>query len=193
MGLALAAAVLAASCGSAGTSFDPSGPCTVDGRRAGAYPALESLVPVVLGGRAPDRLDSGRSCTDSALTTLRSHGVTELRFAGGLWEQGRNSGTTLVVFDSSTAIEPKWLAEFYESGARAARNTDRIETRQVTLAGAPGYRLDTLNDDSFQTVVVWPHAGRVVAVLVASSVREVPSREAHERTVGEALAAFDAG
>lgn len=192
----LAATVLVAGCGAgggvAGTSFDPAGPCVADGRRAGAYPALEELVPGALGGRRPDRLDSGRSCTDTALGTLRSHGVAELHFAGGLWELGRNSGTTLVVFDSPTPLEAQWLAEFYEAGARAGRKTEGIESKPVGVAGSDGFRLDTLNDDSYQTVVVWQRADRVAAALVASSVREVTSRVAHEQAVTEALAAFGA-
>lgn len=188
----LAAALVVAGCGGGGASFDPTGPCVADGQRAGAYPALEALVPVSLGGRSPDRLDSGRSCTDSALGTLRSHGVSELRFAGGLWELGRNSGTTLVVFDSPTPLDAQWLAEFYEAGARAGRKTEGIESKPLDVAGTRGFRLDTLNDDSYQTVVVWPRAGRIVAALVGSSVREVTSREAHEGAVTAALAAVGA-
>ena len=192
----LAGAIVAAGCGvgggDGGASFDPSGPCLADGQRGSAYPALEALVPVSLGGRSPDRLDSGRSCTDKALGTLRSHGMSELRFAGGLWELGRNSGTTLVVFDSPTPLEAQWLAEFYEAGARAGRKTEGIESKPVDVAGTRGFRLDTLNDDSYQTVVVWPRAGRIAAALVGSSVREVTSRDAHEQAVIAALAAFGA-
>src|SRR5204862_8008227 len=129
--------------------------------------------------------------TDEALATLKQHGVRELRFAGGLWEQGTNSGTTLVVFDSPAPLDAAWLAEFYEAGARAAKNTDAIETRQLNVGGAPGYRLDTLNDDSYQTVVVWPRKGHVAAALVASAVREVGTRAAHEARVTDALGAFD--
>jgi hypothetical protein len=188
----VAVAVLIAACAGAPASFDPASACTTDGHVAGAYPQLEALVPASLGGRAPDRLDSGRSCTDAALATLKSRGVRELRFAGGLWEQGSRSGTTLVVFDSPTSLDAAWLAEFYEAGARAGKNTDAITAAPLTVAGSSGRRLDTLNDESYQTVVVWPRAGRVVAALVASSVREVASRAEHEARVTAALGAFDA-
>jgi hypothetical protein len=188
-GLVLLSFVVAA-CGSGGASFDPRSPCSADGRFAGAYPDLEALVPGLLGGRAADRLDSGRSCTDSALGTLKSHGVAELRFAGGLWEAGTNSGTTLVVFDSPSPLQADWIGEFYEAGARAGKKTERIDTRKLTIEGGTGYRLDTLNDESYQTVIVWQHGGHVVAALVASSVREVESRAAHEVRVTAALAAF---
>jgi hypothetical protein len=188
--LAFGLVILVIGCGSGAASFDPGSPCSGDGRFPGAFPALESLVPRSLAGRAADRIDSGRSCTDAGLGTLKAHGVAELRFAGGLWEEGRNSGTTLVVFDSPTPLEADWVGEFYEAGARAGRKTEGIDTRPMTLDGGTAYRLDTLNDDSYQTVVVWRRAGHVVAALVASSVREVESRAAHERRVSAALAAF---
>ena len=188
--LALALAVLLLGCSSSAASFDPASACTSDGRFSGAFPDLESLVPRTLAGRAADRLDSGRSCTDAALGTLKLRGVAELRFAGGLWEQGKSSGTTLVVFGSPAPLEAGWIAEFYEAGARAGKNTDRIDMAPLNVEGSAGYRLDTLNDDSYQTVVVWPRDGHVVAALVASSVREVATREAHERRVTDALAAF---
>src|SRR5688572_5422476 len=43
----LVAALLAVACSatSGAASFDPSGPCTTDGRGPGAYPELEALVP----------------------------------------------------------------------------------------------------------------------------------------------------
>jgi hypothetical protein len=189
--LAVGLVLLAVGCSRGPASFDPASACTVDGRFSGAYPELEARVPRSLAGRAPDRLDSGRSCTGPTLGTLQGHGVAELRFGGGLWEQGRNSGTSLVVFDSPTPLAAEWVAEFYEAGARAGKNTDAIETRPLTVAGSDAKRLDTLNDESYQTVVVWPRDGRVVAALVASSIREVESRGAHEARVADALAAFD--
>jgi hypothetical protein len=188
--LAIGLIIVVAGCSSAGASFDPASACTGDGRFPGAYPELEAVIPTSLGGGPADRLVSGRSCTDAGLTTLKSHGVGELRFAGGLWEQGTNSGTTLVTFDSPTPLDAKWLAEFYEAGARAGKNTDAIEAAPLPIAGSMGYRLDTLNDDSYQTVIVWPQAGHVVGALVASAVREIETRAAHEARVTAALAAW---
>ena len=43
---------------------------TADGSAPGAYPELEELVPPSFEERAPDRLDSGRNCTDENLGTL---------------------------------------------------------------------------------------------------------------------------
>lgn len=188
--LAAGVAVALVACGG-GPSFDPAGPCSVDGRTAGAYPALEALVPRSLDGRPPDRLDSGRSCTDGALASLATHGVRELRFAGGLWEQGNNSGTTLAVFDSPGALDAAWVAEFYEAGARGGKRTDRIEVRQETgFVGETRFWLETLNDESYQTVVVWQRGEHVEALLVASSVRETVSRDAHDTRVRQAQLAF---
>jgi hypothetical protein len=186
-GLALVA------CGSSGATFDPSSPCTSDGRRAGAYPELEALIPRTLDGRGPNTVDSGRSCTDAALGTLRSHGVSEVRFAGGVWERGKSSGATLAVFESPQQLTPAWLGEFYEAGARAGRHTENVETKPVTIDGQAGFRLDTLNDDSFQTVIVWPRGARVAVVLVGSSVREVTTRAEHDSVVEAALAAWGGG
>ncbi|MFL5680452.1 MAG: hypothetical protein ACJ77B_07620 [Chloroflexota bacterium] len=180
-------------CGSSGATFDPSSPCTSDGRQAGAYPALEAVIPKTLDGRGPNTLDSGRNCTDAALGTLRSHGVTEARFAGGLWERGKSSGATLAIFESPQQLTAAWLGEFYEAGARTGRHTENIETKPVTIDGQAGYRLDTLNDDSFQTVIVWPRGGRVAVVLVGSSVREVTTRAEHDSVVNAALAAWSNG
>jgi hypothetical protein len=187
--VAVAVVAGSAGCSRSGASFDPASRCTTDGRFAGAYPTLEALLPSTLDGKRPDRVDSGRNCTAAALGTLVEHGVTELRFAGGVWERGSRSGTTLVVFEA-TALDAAWLAEFYEAGARAARKTEAIHTTDVEVSGALGRRLDTLNDDSYQTVVVWNGRGLIVAALIASDVREAGTRVTHEAAVAKALAAF---
>jgi hypothetical protein len=190
---ALAAMVLvglvACLAGCASGSFDPSSPCTTDGRQAGAYPALEAIATGTFRGRAPDRLDSGRNCTPQALATLVAHGVTELRFAGATWELGADSGLTLAAFEAPT-LEAAWVAEFFEAGARTARNTDLVEVRTVAIPdGRPGKRIDALNGESFQSVVVWSDGEVVRVALVASFIRETETRQAHDAVVDEALAA----
>jgi hypothetical protein len=146
--------VVAACSGAAAPSFDPSGPCTVNGKRAGAYPELEALIPASFGGKAARTLDSGRNCTSVELGTLASHGVTELRFAGGVWPDG-NSGVTLAVF-TAPGLQSEWLAEWYEAGARAARVTGNIQLSKPTIADRPGQRLDVVNGEAPQTVITWP-------------------------------------
>jgi len=195
--LALLLPVALAGCAAA-PSFDPAGSClvdgnAVDGRAPGAYPDLEALVPTTYDGRAPDRLDSGRNCSDKNLGTLRARGVTEVRFAGGLWEVGQRSGVSLAVFEAA-GLTPAILFEFYETGARTSSRTDATETSEVDISGVAGRRLDTLNAESYQTVITWGgQDGRVRVVLVGSDVRETQTRSAHEARVRAALAAFAKG
>jgi hypothetical protein len=164
----LAAAIVAiAGCGSdPGPSFDPTGPCTVDGSAAGAYPALEAFVPDAYEGREPDLLDSGRNCTDANLGSLASHGIDEVRFAGGTWDFGSDIAAVLAVFaaDSLTADA---LAEWWETTARASARTEVIGTAVVDVAGREAHRLDTKTGERLQTVVVWESGdpGRVNVVI----------------------------
>ncbi len=175
--------------GCAGATFDPSGPCNSDGQAAGAYPDLEALVPRSFQGRAPDRVDSGRNCTTGALATLALHNVTELRFAGAIWDLGSSSGVTLAVFEAP-GLEASWMAEFFEAGARSARRVESVDAGPMQLSdGTAATRIDALNGESYQTVVVWPDGGRVRVALVASFIREIGTKDAHDVLVGEATAA----
>lgn len=180
----LAIAAIVAGCGAA---FDAAGPCPPDGRAPGAYPELEALVPAELEGRPPDRLDSGRNCTEGALGTLASHGVSELRFGGGIWPRSGSSGVTFAVLEAD-GLRPDWVAEFYEAGARAGRNVEELTASR----DAAGGRIDVLNRESYQTVIVRSTGSpdRVSVLLVASFIREIQTREAHEALVEEALAAL---
>ncbi len=182
-----ALAWLAVACG--GSSFDPTTPCTADGRAAGAYPALEALVPGGFEGRPPDRLDSGRNCSPNALGSLVTHQVAELRFAGGTWDLGGSNGVSLVVLEAE-GLQAAWVAEFYESGARAGRRTEDVRaTSDVLPDGRTAARVDTLNGESFQTVLVWGDGDHVRVVIVASFIREVETKAAHEAVVDAAAAA----
>jgi hypothetical protein len=191
--VALLATALLAACAAA-PPFEPSGPCSGDGQQPGAYPELEALLPSTFEDRAPDRVDSGRSCTEASLANLARRGVEELRFAGALWELGERSGVTMAIF-TAPGLEETWMAEFYEVGARNARKTENIQTGRLRVGDREAFRLDTLNAESFQTVVVWERReGEVVqAVLVGSFVREVQTREAHDRVVEQAVAMLNGG
>ena len=169
-------------------SFDPEGPCNSDGRMPGAYPELEALVPRDFGGKAPTRVDSGRNCTERALGSLVSHGVDELRFAGATWETGTSSGVTLAVLEAP-GLTAEWVHEFYRLGAESARNTESVDASAFDVAGKPGFRVDTLNGESYQTVIDWQDGDRVRVVLVSSFVRLVTSWSDHEATVSAALEA----
>jgi hypothetical protein len=189
----IVASALFAACSSGGPSFDPSGPCTVDGQRPGAYPDLESQIPVVLDGKPASHVDSGRNCTATKLGTLGGHGISELRFAGGLWESGARSGTTLALF-SAPSLTPELMAEFYETGARAGTKTENVQRTTIDIGGEHVTRIDTLNDQSFQTVAVLPSSasGLVRVALVATDVRDEPDRAHHEAAVASAVAAWAA-
>ena len=181
------------SCAGCGAPFDPTGPCTADGDAPGAYPELEATVPKVFRASPPGQLDSGRTCTPSGLGTLTTHSVKELRFAGATWGTGSDSGVSLAVFTSpdGSALPAAWMSEFYESGARTGKNVQTVDVADIaTIPDSKARRLDVLNGESYQTVIVWERDGLVAAVLVASFIREVQTKEAHEAVVREAVAAW---
>jgi hypothetical protein len=176
----------------------PLGPCGDDARAVGGFRELEALLPASLGAanRAPDRVDSGRSCSDAALSTLKLHGVTELRFAGATWEDSDSEATVVAVLATPSWVPPleeAWVEEWYEQGARTARKTDNIETSRPSLGQAGEvFRLDTINDLSFQTVVTWQDGGRTHVVIVASDVAPGKERAAHDAKVLTAVQAVQA-
>lgn len=154
--LLLALALGLAGCAApAGPSFDPTGPCTVDGSAPGAYPDLEAAVPPTYEGRPPDALDSGRHCTAANLGSLGELGIDEVRFAGGTWGFGAERAAALVVF-RATGLTANALADFYGTSAVAASRTQVLGSSTPVLAGRPGFRLDTRTGGRQQTVVVWP-------------------------------------
>ena len=183
------AAVLISAC--AGATFDPTGPCTADGRASGAYPELERLVPTRFDDKSPTALDSGRSCSAAALGSLTSHGIGELHFAGGQWHLSDRSGVTMAVLSSPTGLEPAWAGEFYESSARVAKHTENVSAAAARIGDVDAFRVETLNDEaSFQTVIVWGEGEVVDVVIVASDIREIGSRAAHDEIVARAVASF---
>jgi hypothetical protein len=176
-----------------GTAFDPTGPCTSDGKVKGAYPTLEAVVPMVYDGRPPAQVDSGRTCSADGLGSLGGHGIKELRFAGSTWTMGSDSGLTLATFVSQEGppLTAEWLAEFYEATARAGKNVQSVETGELHVNGTTiGKRLDVLNGESFQTVVVWDQGGQVHAALVADFIRDIQTRDAHDAVVLAAVGSW---
>ena len=105
-----------------GPSFEPSGPCTADGSAPGAYPDLEALVPTAYEERGPNRLDSGRNCSDENLGSLAEEGIEEIRFAGGTWEFGSDIAAVLAVF-AADSLTVDAMADWWESTARASSRT----------------------------------------------------------------------
>ena len=190
LALLAAAAVFVAACGS---SFSATGPCTGDGSQPGVFPDLEAVVPTSFRGVGPRELDSGRICTPQGLGSLGGHGVDEVRFAGATWETGSQSGVSLAVFTDPTgpALQTAWLAEYYETGARAGKKVESVDVSEYPVAkGTIGRRVDVLNGESFQTVVVWERNGQMAIVVVADFIREIETREAHDAVVRQAVDAF---
>jgi len=201
LGLAVAAAVLG--CQPA-ASFQAEGDCLADGRAPGTYPDLEAKLPRSLGGIgpanatgsatadvAPTTVDSGRSCSEPKLATLWSHAVRDLRFAGATWDRGNGEGIVSAFFTTppgQPALEAAWMEEFYQSGAEASTKTENIEITRPSMGPAGVvFRLDTLNDLSLQSVVVWPAEDGVRVVIVATRVAPGADREAHETVVQVAV------
>jgi hypothetical protein len=187
----LVASIAVACAPGAGTTFNPAASCTADARLSRAYPELEAEIPPTFDGKPPARLDSGRNCTPQSLGLLAQAGISEVRFAGGLWELDDRSGVTLAVFSAPNLTAAK-IADFYEAGARSARNTENVTRTTPVLNGTPAYQIDTLNDESFQTIVVWqaPQPGVVRVVLVGSDVRETNGMAEHKNRVQHAEDAF---
>ena len=196
---AVALLVMAGCASQGGAVATPFGPCGADARAPGVYPELEAVLPKTLGaaGRAPDQVDSGRSCSDQALGTLKQHGVTELRFSGATWKEGNSDGTVIATLATPAGVpelQEPWVEEFYEAGAQAGKKTDNITTSRPTFPGAGDvFRIDTLNDLSLQSVVTWQVDGATHVVIVATEVTPSADRAAHDLRVATAVAAADSG
>jgi hypothetical protein len=194
LGLTVTLGAALVACGGAAGTFSPEGPCLTDGRAAGTYPALEAMVPRSLEGVAADSIDSGRNCSQSALGSLTSHGVTDLRFAGATWSGGSDAGTSIAVLALPNGPLPiAWAEEFYAFGARTAKKTDNLATSRPTFDEVgPTFRVDALNDLSYQSVVVWPDGALVRVVIVATAVNPGASMSAHDARIAAAVAAATA-
>ena len=160
-------ATLVACSGTASPSFDPTGPCTVDGRAPGAYPDLESRVPSTYRDTSPATLDSGRNCSTEQLGSLAGS-FDEVRFAGATWSFGGERALALVVFTAPGLSAPD-VAEFYEEGARTTPRVEILDETEPTVAGRPGWRLDAKRVERLQTVVVWPAADPDVVNVIISN------------------------
>jgi hypothetical protein len=158
---AVVLAVALAACGApsgAPVSFDPSTACssaTDEGHFSGAYPDLEATLPTRYGDRAPDSLDSGRSCSPTTLGTLAERGITQMRYAGANWDLGNGVALTIAVFEAD-GLDPGRLIEFYHAGAQQAQRTNQLKVTDTTVGDAAARRLDVLFGTSTQTIVAWP-------------------------------------
>ena len=184
LGLLVAASFVAACAGpfagpSAPPSFDPSTPCGGADRQemTGAYPDLEARIPRVLDGKAADSRESGRFCSKATLGKLWDAGVREEQFGGGIWAVEPDGGTSLAGLQLSVFRAPglsaQLMADEYKSGADATQRVTVVSATNEQVNGRPGFRINLLNGDSHQAIVVWPSAdGAVVQVVIAADVPE---------------------
>lgn len=190
----VAVAVAAGGCTGGDGRFPATSTCPSEPRAAGTLPELEALLPTSLGGVAPTPVDSGWNCLSSSLGSYARHAVTRLEFAGATWDEGEGNAAVAAIFRtpaSDPALQPAWVEEYYEIGARTGRTIDNVETRDVDMPGAGTvWRLDALNSLSLQTIVAWPVGGRHVRVVIVSTeVGPGVSRDNHDRRVDAVVAA----
>ena len=184
LGLLVAASFVAACAGpfagpSAPPSFDPSTPCGGADRQEmrGAYPDLEARIPRVLDGKAADSRESGRFCSKATLGKLWDAGVREEQFGGGIWAVEPDGGTSLAGLQLSVFRAPglsaQLMADEYKSGADATQRVTVVSATNEQVNGRPGFRINLLNGDSNQAIVVWPSAdGAVIQVVIGADVGE---------------------
>jgi hypothetical protein len=176
-----AAALLVAACAgpSSPPTFDPATPCGGVDRQEmkGAYPDLEARIPTQLDGQAADSRDSGRFCSRATLGTLWDAGIRETQFGGGIWAVEPAGGASLAGLQLSVFRAPgltaQLLADEYRSGAGATSRVTIVSTTSEQVNGRPGFRINLLNGDSHQAILVWPSAdGSVIQVVIAADVDE---------------------
>ena len=196
LGLGFALLLAVGLVGCAAASFDPTGPCTADGSAAGAYPELEAAVPTSYQGAKATEVDSGRACSADGLGTLGSHGIKELRFAGATWQTGSQSGVSLALFSTAVgpALDPAWVTEFFETSARTTgKNVQSIDTTDAPVSPTvTGRRIDVLNGDSYQTIVIWEKDGQIAVALIGDFINEIQTKAAHEVNVQAAISTLAA-
>jgi len=138
---------------------------------------------------SPTTLDSGWNCSRAALGSYVAHGVTKLAFAGATWDYGAGNATVAAILAlDSGPLEVAWVEEFYTAGAVAARHTKDVKTDRPRYEGAGQvFRLETINDLSLQTVVIWPSAPYVHVVIVATEVSPDADRTDHDERLRVAV------
>lgn len=181
-GLTLAVAgLLVAACAGppAPSSFDPATPCGGADQQMmkGAYPDLEARIPLEVAGQAADSRDSGRFCSKATLGTLWDAGIHETQFGGGIWAFDPGGGTSLPGMQLSVFRAPgltaQLMADEYRTGAAATSRVTIVSSTSEQMNGRPGFRINFLNGDSHQAILVWPSAdGAVVQVVIAADVDE---------------------
>ena len=135
-------------------------------------------------------------CSDAALSTLKTHAVTELRAAGATWTDSDSEATVVAVLATPGWVPPlaeSWVEEWYGGGEGGAEDRQRRDEPTDDGGGRRGFPSSTLNDLSLQTIVTWQDAGLTHVVIVASDVAPLKERAAHDAKVAAAVEAAVAG
>ncbi len=171
----LAAGLVVAACsGSGDTTFDPAAACDPAAREQmpGAYPDLEARIPMLIDGEGAASRESGRFCSKETLGSVYDAGVTEVRFGGGIWEVGERGGIQLGAFEGD-GLTPELFAEEFRRAADASRRTEAVRATTLEVDGRPAWRIDVVNGNSRQAIVVWGSAdGEVTQSVIAADVDE---------------------
>lgn len=186
LALGLLVGIALSACGGIGQAPTANPACPAgDVRAARALPQLEALLPPGMIERSPDTVDSGWNCSATALGSYVVHGVTKLDFAGATWDQRNGNAMVVAILGlDSGPLDPAWVEEFYTAGAVAGKHTGDVKTDRPTYLGAGQvFRLETINDLSLQTVVVWPATPYVHVVIVATQVSPDAVRADHDERV----------
>ena len=145
---------------------------------SGAYPDLEAHVPAQIGGSNPASIDSGRFCAQETLGTLWDAGLREVHFGGGLYSVGDKGGVQVSVWRAQ-GLTAQLMADEYKAGAQADSKVSIVSSTNETLDGRPGFRLNLVNGDSHQAILVWPSKdGSLVEVVIGADVDETVVQEA---------------
>lgn len=163
-------------CAASGASPVPDPSATCGGadvqRSAGLYPDLEAHLPASLAGAAPATRDSGRYCSSKTLGPLRAAGYDEVRFAGETFPATSQSGLSLVVY-GAPGLTADQVGDAFRAGAGTGRKVQVVSDAPFTVAGRSGRRLEVINGDARQVVVVWPAVERdIVRIVIAADVSD---------------------
>jgi hypothetical protein len=165
---------------------DPSAACggADQQRSAGFYPDLEARLPASLSGASPSSRDSGRYCSAKTLGPLRADGHDEVRFAGETFPATSQSGVSLVVY-SAAGLTADQVGDAFRAGAGTGRSVEVVSDAPHVVAGRSGRRLEVINGDARQVVVVWP-------AVEAGLVRIVIAADLGNAAIDQAVAALEA-
>ncbi len=182
--LIVTTALLVAGCrigGGATASFDPATPCNGAAQQGmiGAYPDLEARVPAKLGGVDPSGHESGRFCSKESLGTVWDAGIHEVQYGGAVFALGQKNGGVQAAVWRAPGLTAQRVADEYRAGAAADSKVAIVAANNLDVNGRPGFRMDIVNGESREAIVVWPSAdGAVVQLVIAADVDESVVQEA---------------